>query len=593
MKLSTIALALFMALPSTAFSIQVAEGLPEHQKLMDHSPVFQESFGHSVAVSGEWTLVYEPGNRTAPNPIGTIFVYERDSTGWVLRQEITPAPNSDPWSWSSLFGDHIQLDGATAAVTYTSAHNYEGSIAILERVQGTWQVTQEIRSPNPDSGELFGHSMAISGDTLIVGAPTNADQTQYGGAVHFYQRIQGAWQFQQTLHGNDPFTYPRRASQVGSPGVWQFYTWQSVGTSVAIHGDVAVASFRVVTSEMFPGALGKAFVFERINGIWQQTDILWDPLRNSSSSDQFGRRAIEIDGDQILIGDGHADTPLAFGVPDPGEVVVFQRSAPGSRTWSFLQKFSGSNASIHWEGGWSSDGFGESISLHGDRLLVGASRGKRRLTTNNIYGEAYLFERDSNGLWSEIEHYRHSDWNHRNGTSPIPGFGRTVALGDNYAVVGHPIAYGTGDTLGAGAVYVFEQPHGDAYCPGPENSTGTSATLTCTGNLDPTVGILTLWADDMPPGEVGLLLASPAQGFTPNPGGSLGDLCLGGPLARVTAQLSDASGRARFATNPLAIPTHPTGAIQSGETWYFQAWYRDQWLGTTSNFTEALSVSFP
>ena len=105
-------------------------------------------------------------------------------------------------------------------------------------------------------------------------------------------------------------------------------------------------------------------------------------------------------------------------------------------------------------------------------------------------------------------------------------------------------------------------------------------------------------ATNLPVGAFGLFLTSAVQAFTKNPGGSDGNLCLGGSIGRyvgpgqITA--ADASGRNLLLLD-LASTPQPTGtvSINVGETWSFQRWYRDiNASGATSNFTNGLEVVF-
>ena len=72
----------------------------------------------------------------------------------------------------------------------------------------------------------------------------------------------------------------------------------------------------------------------------------------------------------------------------------------------------------------------------------------------------------------------------------------------------------------------------------------------------------------------------------------MGNLCVSGNLARFSQsiQMSDPGGRFSIDVDTLAIPTNPVVAVQSGDTWHFQAWYRDQNPGPTSAFTNAVSA---
>ena len=84
-------------------------------------------------------------------------------------------------------------------------------------------------------------------------------------------------------------------------------------------------------------------------------------------------------------------------------------------------------------------------------------------------------------------------------------------------------------------------------------------------------------------------------GFVMNPGGSQGDLCLDGSIGRhsLNVQVADTAGHARFVVDVAGLPT-PTGLVAAvaGETWNFQAWYRDANPGPVSNFTDAVAVTF-
>jgi hypothetical protein len=88
------------------------------------------------------------------------------------------------------------------------------------------------------------------------------------------------------------------------------------------------------------------------------------------------------------------------------------------------------------------------------------------------------------------------------------------------------------------------------------------------------------------------------QGLIPNPGGSSGNLCLGGSIGRYVGpgqiQNSGATGAIGLTLNLAQTPT-PSGLVQvqAGDTWHFTAWYRDAIGGVaTSNFADGLSIAF-
>ncbi len=140
---------------------------------------------------------------------------------------------------------------------------------------------------------------------------------------------------------------------------------------------------------------------------------------------------------------------------------------------------------------------------------------------------------------------------------------------------------------------------GTNYCsPAVPNSTGNPGTIRGTGSNVVANNDLTLVADDLPNNAFGYFLTSMTQGVTPQPGGSLGVLCLGGTIGRYVGpgQIQNSGGAGTFSLllNLNQTPT-PTGfvSVAAGETWNYQTWHRDSVGGAAvSNFTDALSVTF-
>ena len=78
------------------------------------------------------------------------------------------------------------------------------------------------------------------------------------------------------------------------------------------------------------------------------------------------------------------------------------------------------------------------------------------------------------------------------------------------------------------------------------------------------------------------------------PGGSQGNFCLGGDIGRFNANVlnTGADGNFELAIGTSSMPTNPPRPILAGETWNFQAWFRDRGLFDTSAFTDAVSITF-
>ena len=146
------------------------------------------------------------------------------------------------------------------------------------------------------------------------------------------------------------------------------------------------------------------------------------------------------------------------------------------------------------------------------------------------------------------------------------------------------------------SVYFTEAtPLGVNLCdPAVPNSSGQAAEMVATGFEFAGGEPLTLRAEGLPSQQFGYFLVSSTTGFTPNPGGSQGNLCLAGnPLRYASmAQSSGPQGRMELAVDTLNLPGNPPTAIQPGETWTWQLWFRDWNPMPTSNFSNAVSITF-
>ena len=133
------------------------------------------------------------------------------------------------------------------------------------------------------------------------------------------------------------------------------------------------------------------------------------------------------------------------------------------------------------------------------------------------------------------------------------------------------------------------------YCaPAVDNSTGQSGRVFATGSFVAADNIFFLTATQLPANKFGYFVASQTQGFVQSPPGSQGDLCLGGAIARFNAQVQNSGPSGEFAiqVDLTSIPLSPPHMVVAGETWNFSTWYRDVNPGPTSNFTDAVSVTF-
>jgi uncharacterized repeat protein (TIGR01451 family) len=282
---------------------------------------------------------------------------------------------------------------ALVAATHAQAGTPEPVFIIEAKLLGRSE-------PGALPGDLYGNSVAISGDTLAVGVPD--DETAAGvraGSVLIFEREGTAWVQRQKL-------------TLGPNGNLEGYRF---GLRVALDGDVLVVG----------AAPGGVYIYERGTS-WMPATIA-GPLPPGSGAG-FGA-SLSVSGNTVAVGAPDADGPH----PGAGAVYVFVRSSPG--TWSSQQRLvtTGANAGRR---------LGTSVSVAGDVLIAGAPG------ANAGEGHAVVFTR-TGGVWSDV-------W-FVNAPAGAAGdaFGTAVAYDGTTLVVGAPGDDGPSGPADRGAAFAF------------------------------------------------------------------------------------------------------------------------------------------
>jgi hypothetical protein len=364
-------------------------------------------------------------------------------------------------------------DSGATGVNGDAADNsaeVSGAAYVFVRSGGVWTPQAYLKASNTDMSDNFGTSVAISGDTVVVGAPfeesaatgvngNQADNSGHCGAAYVFVRSAGVWSQQAYLKISN--TYPSRQSVLG--------LGDQFGASVAISGDTVVvgayaednAATGVNSSVMnFTVAqAGAAYVFVRNGTTWSQQAYL--KASDTSTEARFGS-SLAVFADTVVVGAGAAG-PEPCCQHRPGAAYVFARSGT---TWTQQTRLTASNA----EDG---DSFGASVAVSGHNLLsadtvvVGAISEDSAATAVNgnqadnsalDSGAAYVFVL-SGGVWSQQAYLKASN------TDAGDNFGQSVAVSGDAVVVGAPVEMSaatgvngnqTDDTaVYAGAAYAF------------------------------------------------------------------------------------------------------------------------------------------
>ena len=341
-----------------------------------------------------------------------------------------------------------------------------GAVYVFVRDGATWSQQAYLKASNTASQDYFGYSVAVSGDTIVVGAVgedsgntgVNGDQNDNGasraGAAYMFVRIVTSWSQQAYI----------KASNTGADDYF--------GASVSVSGDTAVVGAYVEDSgasgvngdQGGNGApdSGAAYIFVRSGGTWSQQAYL--KASNTGAGDRFGWTA-SLSGDTAVVGAVNEDSSATGvngaqgndGAPDSGAAYVFVRSGT---MWSQQAYLKASNTeTLDW--------FGWQVSVSGDTVAAGAPSEDSGATgvdsaqgNNDAFdsGAAYVFVR-SGDTWSQQAYVKASN------TDAGDAFGATLAVSDDLLAVGAPYersnATGVNGNQGddsaftAGAAYLF------------------------------------------------------------------------------------------------------------------------------------------
>jgi hypothetical protein len=274
-------------------------GLVEQQKLVAETPVDSVTFGWGLAVDGD-TLAIGSARWWAPNYIGTVHIFNRDQSAWTLGQVLTASdgtPGDNFGVFLAISGDVLVVGAAQSA---HSGVSLSGAAYVFLRTGDTWVEHQVLTASDPVAWDAFGESVAMSNDTILIGAP-GADQPGLTecGAAYFFQRVGDNWIEQQKV--------------IASDGGAQDY----FADSVNLIGDTAIIG---ATDHDLPGVLnaGAAYVFARVGDEWVEVEKC--TASDAAADDRFGW-GVPISDDTVVMGAAMDDHS---GLQDAGSVYVFK-----------------------------------------------------------------------------------------------------------------------------------------------------------------------------------------------------------------------------------------------------------------------------
>jgi hypothetical protein len=533
-----------------------------------------DEFGYRVALTDSWVFSAAPLDDDVESQSGAVYVHQKMGVDWISSQKLkAPVPG-----FGHQFGISVAASGdwMMTGVLFADHGGFQdtGAVHLYHRQGSSWIHSQELVASDVASGltKYFGEATAMDGSVALVGMPKSSFTNIQAGSVYLFE-----------LQGNT-WVEVTKLAPLNSQD-WQF--------GCQFGGRIDVSGTTIVVGAPFMddgGAvdLGAAFVFEKIGGAWIQTQKLLP--NDAAAGDRFGY-AVAVSGNTILVSaSSHSHIPSL-----DGAVYVFTRS--GS-TWVQTQELGPSDPMTPL-------GFGDFLDVDGNLAVLGAGQDA---DLGSLSGSVYAFKSVDN-TWSQFGKFLAPDGKNADGV----GIG--VRVVGSTVLSGAPLDDdGCGDqwNCNVGSAYVFElAPDTQQYFPcgtggpcgnhddhgGCSNSSGQGGVLAAGGSTSTTSDSLRLEARWLPANVLGILFMGSATNYVPFGDGrlSLGPGSTG--VFRILPPKNSGLEGTLVWDGGLAAYSQslaPAGHIDPGETWYFQAWYRDPTgpCGSGFNVSNGLQVDF-
>ena len=164
----------------------------ETAKLFPSDANASDSFGISVAIDGNIAIVGAYLNDSRGTDCGAAYVYEFSGSQWIQKQKLVPSDGSA----GDKFGRSVAIEGNTIVVGSYYDDN-KGSAYVFSRLGGVWIQRQKIVAPDTATGDKFGCSVAIDNNTIVVGA---YGDDSYAGSASVFVLADPNWVFQQKTY---------------------------------------------------------------------------------------------------------------------------------------------------------------------------------------------------------------------------------------------------------------------------------------------------------------------------------------------------------------------------------------------------------
>lgn len=399
---------------SAAYPLTIDPLFAQEAMLVASDPSSSSNLGYDVAISGDTVVIGAAGDTVdGQSSRGSAYVFVRSGPTWVFQQKLTG--DASEGNVFENFGSSVAIDGDTAVIGAPGERIgtafEQGAVYVFVRSGATWARQQKLTEPDPDLGvDRMGEGVAIEGDIIVI---------ESVDAIYIYYRTGTTWTLNQ----------PKM-------------TIMGIGNNVG--GSVAIDQERIVVgsvSDDINGVTdaGAVHILERtFSTPWAEVQLIFAP--DARANDYFGED-VAIDGDTIVVGVESADIGTNV---NQGSVYIFVRN--GSN-WSLQQKL------VQTDAGGRDDRFGVDVAITNNTVVIGQ--------TNVVFAgreSVYTFDREG------------TTWVFKQKFGPTGGqfqdsFGESIAIAcDKTVIVGAPGDNLTLNNQGSAYIYISTDPTSGQAC---------------------------------------------------------------------------------------------------------------------------------
>ncbi|MCK6448576.1 MAG: FG-GAP repeat protein [Planctomycetes bacterium] len=505
-------------------------------------------FGQAVAIDGDTVVVGAGAEDVGFGNTGAVYVYVGAGSSWTEQAKLVAADRRAGDRLGCVVA--VQADRLVASAwgddLIDGSLKNEGSAYVFERTGTTWTQAAKLFASDAATGDMFGLSAALDGDTIVVGVPYRDDLGPDAGAAYVFVRSGGSWVQEAKLTAGD--------------GAFRDH----FGMAVAVSGDTAVVG--AYRHDHPQANCGAAYVFVRSAGVWTQQAEL--TAADAAQNDMFGQ-ALALVADRVAVG-APSDDDLGT---NSGSCYVFDRVGT---SWTQSGK-------LHAADGGPFDGLGRSLALSGSLLVIAATDDNH---AGPGAGSAYAFW-GNGAAWTQTAKLVAGE------ATTGDFFGQSVGVSGSSIVAGS-----SGDDDGgmnSGSAHVFRAGAPvTTYCTAKTNSLGCTPTISLAGIVStatPTGAALK--CVQLVGNKSGLFFHS-----STGPAGAAfhgGYLCLKPPTKRHAVLAAGGTGGSCSGVLQQDLNAYIASgadpALIAGKTVWLQAWARDPAAPFTDSLSDALSTT--